>query len=221
MTARVRTLVFVVAGLTLGLVVARLRKPSIVVVAPGTSPSSKEVVPRAAGTVDRRVQHSTRPRDIPPTDRQYNPLALLQEDPDLPFKDIFEGEPRDLQFATTMEKRVRDVLDVIFAELKLDDKIRNVEIECKTLSCYTRIEVADEDVGSVYDRINGILLGDQQAPGIMRRSATEHSSAVTIYNLYRPETRDDAYYKRFLDEAMRVPLELSKKRFLKAQSGAE
>jgi len=214
-----RTLVFLGAGIALGLVAARMRTASSVVVAPTSAPPSP--LPgnsSARASSSSRIQHSVHARDIPATDARYNPVALLKDDPDLSLKEVFESEPRDVQFAPVMEKRIHGSLGIIFSELKLDSKIRHVEIVCKTLSCYTEIEVSEGDAELVYDEINGILLGDHQSPGIAPHGAVGHLNAVTIYNVYRPETRDDIYYKRFLAEAMRVPLELAKEKFLKDKS---
>jgi len=109
-----------------------------------------------------------------------------------------------------MEKRIQAVLEIAFRELSLEERVRAVHTECKTLSCYTRIEVTMADGPRVYDAINGILLGDVQTPHL--DETDPDLSYVIITNLYRPDTRDEAYYKRFLDEGMRPGLEYAKQK---------
>ena len=220
-----RTIAFVIAGMVLGVFGARMRTPPSVHVTSTSSPP-----PTAGGALrpqatDRRLpaDHRRIPqRDIPPTDIRYNPVALQDEKPELSLKEIFESEPRDVTFAPVMEKRVHDALDTIVQELRLENTVRNVRTECRTLSCYTIIEVASADLEQVYDEINGILIGDTQHPGVSHNAGPDHVTAVTFYNIYRPETRDDTYYyKEFLVKAMRFPLDLAKKKYLKDQAGAE
>jgi hypothetical protein len=158
-------------------------------------------------------------RELAPTDRRYNPLVLQREEEGTTIKEIFEREPRDPAFAPVLEQRAHAVLDRVFRELQLEGKIRGVQTECKTLSCYTFIEVDDVDVEQVYDQVNGIMVGDSQAPGFAR-ATKGRPAGVTLYNLYRPDTRDDGYYQRFLEEAMQPALELSKQRHLKDHDAA-
>lgn len=101
--------------------------------------------------------------------------------------------------------------------LALGDKIREVHVECRTLSCYTTIQVSRADLPEVYDQVNGILLGDTQMPG-MSTDADPGLGEITIYDVYRPATRDNAYYEKFVEEAMRPPLELSKQRAAQRRS---
>jgi len=62
------------------------------------------------------------------------------------------------------------------------------------------------------------MLGDVQTPSLVA-DADPDLSDVVIYNLYRPATRDDAYYQRFLEEAVRPPLEFMKRKYLNDQKG--
>jgi hypothetical protein len=105
---------------------------------------------------------------------------------------------------------MHDALVTAFRELELEGKIRRIETECKTLSCYTRIEVSKEDGWDVYNAINGVLLGDAQEPGI--DESDPERTYVTLGNLYRASTRDDSEYDRFVNEATRPSLDAAKQR---------
>lgn len=216
-----RLAVLVLVGITVGVLGARLcgRGTSPAAVAPtvpasvsGSSPAS----PPLARWLAAARQPSVPQRDLASSDRRYNPVALLREEEGITIQEVFEREPRDPTFAPVLEQRAHDVLDRVFKELRLDGKIRAVHTECRTLSCYTVIEVDESDVENVYDEVNGILIGDSQSPGFVR-AASGKPAGVTIYNLYRPDTRDNDYYRKFLDEATRPALDLAKQRYLKEQ----
>ncbi|HEX2691778.1 MAG TPA: hypothetical protein VHN14_34445 [Kofleriaceae bacterium] len=160
--------------------------------------------------------HGIPQRELPPTDIHYDPVALSREE-DLSSKEIFEREPRDPVFASVMERRIHAIYDTVLHELQLEDKVRTVHIECKTLSCYTSLEIIKSDAGDewqIYEELSGIMLGDVQTPSLVA-GAVPGRSDVIVYNLYRPASRDDAYYRRFLEEAMRPPLEFMKRKYLK------
>ena len=162
--------------------------------------------------------HSVPQRELLPSDARYDPVEFSKQEEDLSSKEIFEREPRDPVFAPVMEKRIQAIHEIVFHELQLEDKIRKVYIECKTLSCYTTIEVAKSDENRAYEELSGIMLGDVQTPSLVA-DADPDLSDVVIYNLYRPATRDDAYYQRFLEEAVRPPLEFMKRKYLNDQKG--
>jgi hypothetical protein len=225
----VRITVFVLVGLALGVVGARV---STMTMRTKTKPSSSDATlvasnVKATSNIEA-MSHSSSPwtgftydhsipqRELLSTDVRYDPVALSKEEEDLEIKDIFEREPRDPVFAPIMEKRIQAIHDIVFHELRLEDKILNTHIECKTLSCYTAIEVTKSDRWQVYEELSGIMLGDVQVPSLVPDQNPDLSDVV-IYNLYRPATRDEAYYKRFLDEAMRPPLEFMKRKYLKDQ----
>ena len=208
-----RTAIFVLVGIVVGVAVARLRTT-------GKSPSRREAPvmsaveaasPEASMPMGSAYRDGVRQRDLSPKDGRYDPVALLEEDESLSAKEIFENEPRDPLFAPIMEKRAQAVLEIVFRELEIEHKIREIHVECKTLSCYTYIEVSKADGRDVYVDINGILLGDVQTPGLVN-DGDRDMSRVTIYNLHRPATRDVAYYQRLLEETMRPPLEYVKQR---------
>lgn len=217
-----RVAVFVLVGITVGVLGARLcghgtSPPAVAPVAPASvSGRSPALPPLARWSTGPREPSVPQQRDLAPSDRRYNPVALLREEEGITIKEVFEREPRDPTFAPVLEQRAHEVLDRVFKELRLDGKIRGVHTECRTLSCYTFIEVDDSDVEHVYDEVNGILIGDSQSPGLVRAASGE-PAGVTIYNLYRPDTRDDDYYRRFLDEATQPALDLAKQRYLKEQ----
>lgn len=205
-----RLAVIVVVGIAVGVIAAQFwgHRAS----RPAGSASDAEPVSRTGSAAPPAARWSAAPRepsvpqrDLAPSDRRYNPIALLREEEGTTIKEIFEREPRDPAFAPVLEQRASVALGRVFQELRLDGKIRGVQTECKTLSCYTFIEVDDADVEQVYDQVNGILVGDSQAPGFVR-AAKDRPSGVTLYNLYRPDTRDDGYYRRVLEEAMQPAL---------------
>jgi hypothetical protein len=217
-----RLAVFVLVGITVGVLGARLcgrgtsppmMAPTVPASASGSSPASPP--PLARWSAAPR-EPSVLQRDLAPSDRRYNPVALLREEEGITIQEVFEREPRDPTFAPVLEQRAHDALDRVFKELRLDGKVRAVHTECRTLSCYTFIELDDSDVENVYDEVNGILIGDSQSPGFVR-AASGKPAGVTIYNLYRPDTRDNDYYRKFLDEATQPALDLAKQRYLKEQ----
>lgn len=215
-----RTLLFVVIGVIVGVAIARTsvdeaRRPDHRRPAPSVGSDSNA---RAPWMVPVR-QASIRQRVLQAADDRYDAFLLAQENPELSPKEIFDAEPRDPAFAPTLEKRMHAALATAFRELELEDKIRAVETECKALSCYTRIEVSSEDGWSVYNAINGVMLGDVQHPGI-DESDPEHTY-ITVGNLYRTSARDDAEYEKFLSEGMRPSLDAAKQRTLEAYRAAE
>jgi hypothetical protein len=109
-------------------------------------------------------------------------------------------------------------LSTALRELELEDKVRAIKTECRTLSCYTRIEVLKGDGWRVYDALNGVMLGDVQEPGI-DESDPDHTY-VTFGNLYRASTRDDAEYESFKSEAIRPSLDAAKQRMAESRDEA-
>jgi hypothetical protein len=160
-------------------------------------------------------------RNLEATDARYNPVELIQElrHEGLTLRDIFEREPRDPQFAPVLERRVNIMLKQALQELQLEGLVHGVKAECKTLSCYTFISVDSTDAERVYEAINGVLLGDSQAPSVVT-SSKDRPAGVTIYNLYRPDARTEAGHARFLEEGMRPGLEMAKQRTLGASDAA-
>jgi hypothetical protein len=209
-----RLVVFVLAGALLGVIVARwgkTRPPDVAMLAPsGVAPASA-TLPGPHTPMHSQRGHQ---EDLAPDDPSYDPISILRADDTLVANDVFEREPRDPVLAPVFEKRIPAALDEVFKTLRLEDKIHGVHTECKTLSCYTYIEVDDSDVEQVYDEINGIGLSDRYTPGLIHASQGKLAS-VTIYNLYHPESRDDARYHSFLNERMRPTLDLAKQRYVK------
>lgn len=157
------------------------------------------------------VRQSVRQRDLAASDPRYDPVVMMaQEQGMLRAHEVFELEPRDPKYAPMFEKRIAAELGVAIRELGLDDKVRAVHTECKTLSCSTRIEVAKDDLAAVYDAVNGVMLGDSQEPGMDRSG--QDVGYVTITNLYRGDARSDAYHARFMAEAFEPALEAAKRR---------
>lgn len=120
----------------------------------------------------------------------------------------FTAEPRDPVFAPILEQRIRAILDRVIRELELDDVVRGVQIECKTLSCETVLEVDRAYAAQVYELTSGILLGDSQRPGLAHVDAAR--SHVTLYTQYRADVREDGYHEMFLDLAVWPVLEALK-----------
>jgi hypothetical protein len=205
-----RIAVFVVVGIVVGLIIARSRTDhgrSPVEPRPADSAGSAAGRARWTGPVQ---SGGVRQRDLQATDSRYDAFLLSKENQELSSKEIFDSEPRDPAFAPKLEQRMHSALDTVFRGLELDDKIQGVKTECKTLSCYTRIEVSKEHGWEVYNAINGVMFGDTQEPGI-DESDPEHTY-VTLANLYRSSTRDDAEYDKFLSEATQASLEAAKQR---------
>jgi hypothetical protein len=217
-----RTAVFVIVGLVLGLVAAQRRgRTHPTAVDTVAIRSGNRATPRSSPALalsERRLGVSQ--RDIAPTDPRYDAFELSREDDEMAFKDIFERESRDLAFAPVMEKRIHDALHLVFHELQLEARVRAMHTSCRTLSCLTTIEVAKAEGEQVYNEINGILLGDGQNPELVD-SPDAALSEIKIYNIYRAQTRDEGYYKQFLDEAMRPALESSKLRYLNEKPNAQ
>lgn len=161
-------------------------------------------------------------RTLEPTDSRYDPVELHRESgAELLLEEIFEREPRDPAFAHVLEKRVSVAVDEIVTALDLSEVIRKVNVECRTLSCFTSIEVEKKDVTRVYDLMNGILLGDVQSPSFAHGAdGSTHLGQVTFYNLYRPERRDESNHQEFLEKAMRPVLEYVREQERKAEDEA-
>jgi hypothetical protein len=220
-----RLAAFVLAGVIIGVASAWLRArthvtsvdpaPRLARIEP--KPSDQVASPASASSAYRAPVPQ---RELSPSDARYDPVARLAEEPDLTLKEIFEGEPRDPGFAPVLEHRVQAAVDVIARELLLGDEILKVHVECRTLSCYTTIQVPQADVREVYEQINGILLGDFQMPDMSKNAGVELGE-VTIYNIYRSATRNDTYYKKFVEEAMQAPLELVKQRSARRRSAGQ
>lgn len=208
---RVRALALVVIGIVLGVTGAWLRSRRSVQAAP----ASTVAFPVEAHPAPRRMPAAQTPpvrqRDLATSDPRYDPVALLAEaNGELDIEDIIEREPRDPASATFLEDRARALLTDVIAELHLDDRVRAIHVECRTLGCVTRIEVAPADVRRVYDQLNGVMLGDAQSPG--EDASDPEVGYVTMATLFRPVTRDPAYYAAFVAQAVRPAVEWAKER---------
>jgi hypothetical protein len=155
---------------------------------------------------------AVRQKGLSTRDPRYDAVAYLAEEGGaLDAKEIYLDEPRDPTFAPIFEKRINTTLETIVDELKAAKRIKAVHVDCRTLSCSTTIEADSKaDARELYNEVNGIMLGDVQQPG-MDLSDSDHPQ-VTIYNLYRPTSRDDASFQQILDLGMRPALDLAKKR---------
>jgi len=151
-----RIAVFIFVGICLGVVMARVttRTKSLSGDAKRVTSSAKatariEAMPHSLPLLPPwtgfTYDHSVPQRELLPSDARYDPVEFSKQEEDLSSKEIFEREPRDPVFAPVMEKRIQAIHEIVFHELQLEDKIRKVYIECKTLSCYTTIEVAKSD----------------------------------------------------------------------------
>lgn len=176
----------------------------------GGAPPRGAEPPARWGAVAR--VEKVRQRELKPTDARYDPVALSQEAADeLTALEIFEGEPRSPELAPLLEGRTRSSLDGVLRELGLVERTRGITIECRTLSCRTQIEVSKADGPQLYDQLNGILLGDVQSPSL--DTSDPAVSRVVLVDLFRRETTDEAYYRRFVEEAMRPALDYIKQRY--------
>ncbi|HLL21121.1 MAG TPA: hypothetical protein VK427_03270 [Kofleriaceae bacterium] len=90
-------------------------------------------------------------------------------------------------------------------ELGLLEKVKLQTVECKTLSCTTVLEVDPKEIVSVYDSINGIMVGDVHSPGY-----DQSTGQITLVNLFRGDARSDAYDAQFFAEAFAPALEAAK-----------
>lgn len=212
-----RVAVFIVVGLVVGIVLARMNGDDKGPVE-GSRPTPTRNEPSRVRWTGPVKAGTVLQRKLQVTDPRYDAVQLSKENDELSTKEIFESEPRDAAFAPVLEKRMHATLSTVFRELDLDDKIRAVETECRTLSCYTRIEVPKEDVRKIYETLSGIMLGDVQEPGI-DGSDPEHTY-VTLSNLYRASTRDDSEYEQFQSGATWPSLEAAKQRLAEARDEA-
>lgn len=208
-----RTLCLIVLGVAAGILVATLRRAhgnEERTASAAVESAGPQIVPAPSPRYVPRPRALFKQRDLDTTDARYSAVALSQESAgELSASEIFDSEPRDPVFAPVLETRVKKALIGALDELKLSPKVRSIKAECRTLSCDTRLELSRGDVEFVYDQINGIMLGDVQVPGIVKDGDV---GFVTFTNLYRPETRDETYYQRFLDEAFTPALEFAKQR---------
>lgn len=213
-----RLALMIVVGAVVGLLLARMschegsaRQHQNLAGPPTERRTAPLHVPATMATVPQR--------ELQASDRRYDPLLLLKEsNGELTPKEVFEGEPRDPAFAPILERRQHTALDTALRELGFDDKEVHMEIECKTLSCGTRIEIAKQRGQRLYDALNGVMFGDLQEPGI-NDSDPDHTY-VTLTNLYRPESRDENRYNDFFNAATRPSLDAAKQRLAKAPDEA-
>lgn len=61
---------------------------------------------------------------------------------------------------------------------------------------------------TVNPHLNGVILGDMQEPGIDTSDPVH--PAVTIYNVFRPGSREDGGYRLILDKGMQPSIEYTK-----------
>ena len=208
---RVRAVVLVAIGIVLGVTGAWLRSQRSVQVAPASVVASPSRLTRRPPRMPTAQTPPVRQRDLATTDPRYDPVALLAEANDeLDIEDIIEREPRDPASATFLEDRARALLTDVIAELHLHDRVRAIHVDCRTLGCVTRIEVAPADVRRVYDQLNGVMLGDAQSPG--EDASDPAAGYVTMATLFRPVTRDPTYYAAFVAQAVRPAVEWAKER---------
>lgn len=145
-------------------------------------------------------------RDLDATHPHYDAVALLREEEGrLKADEIFEAEPRDPKVAPIFERRVTTRVETYLKELGLDAKVKVATVECKTLSCFTVLEVDPRDTTAIYDLVNGIMLGDVHSP-----SFDEATGQVTFVNLFRGDARGEDYDARFMTEAYAPALEFAK-----------
>jgi hypothetical protein len=158
---------------------------------------------------------AVRQKTLSTTDAHYDPVMYMQQEGGaLDPKEIYRSEPRDSKFAPIFEKRLDTTWRTVLDELGLTKAVKAVHVDCKTLSCITTIEAAPgTDVRELYNDLNGIGVGDAQQPG-MDVSDPDHPQ-VTIYNLYRPDSREDGKFQQIMDGGMRPALELVKQRLAK------
>lgn len=202
-----RLMISVLAGSLIGLAGAMLmrhatpegdRAPSATIPARTLQPPGATIAETV--TRDRPFSYDhggVRQRTLSPADERYNPVAFLRED-DLSPRDVFESEPRDAEFAPVLERRIQAGYQDAFVKLGIDRKIIAMDVECRTLSCYTSIDVPKGDGKYVYDRINGLLLGSLHAPGLADADSPDMAS-VTFYTLFEPDLRDERAYRRFME----------------------
>ena len=209
----------IVVGVIVGIALARACAPKkrAAVEARTTASSDKAASARAGWSAPVRSA-PVRQRELEATDARYDAFLMSKENAELSTKEIFEREPRDPAFAPTLEKRMHATLAVAFRELELEGKISSVETECKTLSCYTRVEVPREHGWEVYNALNGVVLGDAQEPSIDESDPAR--TYVTIGNLYRASTREDAYHDEFVKAATRPSLDAAKQRMAESRDEA-
>lgn len=168
--------------------------------AAGTSASdaSFERSPRGATARFTYNHGKVAQRDLEASDGRYNPIAYIKEDDLLP-KEVFEREPRDPRFAPVFERRIENGYTDAFRSLGIDQLVKNVKSECKTLSCYTEVEVSKTDANAVYDRINGLAIGDMSSPG-QTDGESQDTALITFYTVYAPEMRDDRAFNDFMQK---------------------
>ena len=212
-----RIALFVVVGLVVGVVLARRGEDKSSVGDAAPARSRQQPVARVTWTSPMPMGHVLQ-RELPATDPRYDAVQLSKENEELSTKEIFDSEPRDPAFAPILEKRMHATLSTAFRELQLEDSIDAVKTECKTLSCYTRIEVSKENGWRVYDSLNGVMMGDVQEPQI-DESDPEHTY-VTLGNLYRASARDEAAFEEFQSAATWPSLEAAKQRLAESRDEA-
>lgn len=137
-------------------------------------------------------------RELAASDERYDPVAYATEDDLLP-KEVFDREPKDPRFAPVFERRIENGYADAFRTLGLEKQIKGITSECKTLSCYTEVEVSKDDADAIYDRINGLVIGDMSSPG-QRDGHTPDSALVTFYTVYSPQMRDDQAFNKFMQQ---------------------
>jgi hypothetical protein len=136
-------------------------------------------------------------RELAPTDPRYDPVAHARQD-DLTAQEIFEAEPRDTTFAPVFERRIQANYADAFRELSIESRVLSLNVECRTLSCYARVQVNNSDLKYVYQRIGGLVLGDVLMPS-MEGADSSKNAEIKLYMLFGPSLRADEDFQSALN----------------------
>ncbi len=193
----------VVAGVVVSRLLARSSAGSVTpppdIVANNVRSGAVAATERAPLVFDR---NKLRQRDVATSDPRYDPTLLQQEEELLP-RETYSSEPRDKVYAPIFEKRVRTSLALALHELNIDKKVLAVVVECKTLTCFTYVEVAKSDGREMYDLLNGLPLGNSQQPDLVVDENSEHMG-ISFYYSYQPEMRSEHTYDQLRELGQRA-----------------
>jgi hypothetical protein len=126
----------------------------------------------------------------------YNPIQLSRDE-DLPMDKVFEREERDPEYAPIFETRIRNLYGTLLVRLGARDRVREIVVECKTLTCRTYFQVAKHEQEEMYDLLTVIPVAPLHSPSILDDEDPALAN-VTIYSSYDPAMRDAKQFDHYV-----------------------
>jgi hypothetical protein len=160
------------------------------------TPPARSAAPGPGTAIASAPRQLVRQRDLKATDPAYDAIQLGVE-AELTPKEIFDSEPRDELFATNQERLLRQTFADVFDRFEVTSSIREVSVECRTLSCEATISLDRDDSGAVYDVLNGIPFAPVVEVNSPTDSAESETRSMTFALLFKPGHRDARAFQQW------------------------